>query len=71
MTGAVIRVYRAGFSRIESPDVGIDKRNADFGGGFHTSPDRGFVSRRARVRDVKTPRKDQSSCRGSSYPQAF
>lgn len=26
MTGAVIRVYRAGFSRIESPDVGIGRR---------------------------------------------
>lgn len=50
MADAVIKVYHAGFSRIESPDVGIGRRNADFGGGFYTSPDPGFASRWARVR---------------------
>lgn len=45
-----MKLYHTGFSEIRRPDISRGRRNADFGPGFYTSPDRSFSCRWARER---------------------
>ena len=48
-------LYHTGYREIPQPDVHYGRKNADFGRGFYTTPDRDFALRWARERrDTKT-----------------
>lgn len=47
---SVLRLYHTGFQVIETPDLKIGRKNADFGQGFYLSDDREFSRRWARER---------------------